>query len=116
VAVGAGAVVAVTVVEAPAVVAVATAAAVGVSTIATAVGVSGGGAVVAVSAAGAVVAVSAAGTVVGVAAGPPQAANMLANSINMKVMEIVCRKFRFIAISFLLLGSSCQTLARALSR
>jgi hypothetical protein len=103
--VGAGAVVAVTVVEAPAVVAVAaTAAVVGVSDMATVVGVSTAGAVVAVSAAGAVVAVL---TLVGVAAGPPQAANMLVSSTSMKVKEIFCRKFRVIAISFPLLRLTC---------
>jgi hypothetical protein len=116
VAVGAGGVVAVTVVEAPAVVAVgATGAVVGVSAIASVVGVSLAGAVVAVSAAGAVVAVSAAGTVVGVVVVPPQAANMLVSSITMKDIEIVRRKFCFIAIYFLLLDFSCQTFARALS-
>jgi hypothetical protein len=75
------------------------------------VGVSLAGADVAVSTAGAVVAVSAAGTVVGVAAGPPHAASMLVSSITMKDTEIICRKFRVIAISFLLLGFNCHTFA-----
>jgi hypothetical protein len=107
VAVGAGAVVAVTVVEAPAVVAVAaTAAVVGVSAIAAVVGVSTAGAVVAVSAAGAVVAVLL--TLVGVGTvSPPHAANMLVSSTTMKVKEIFCRKFRVIAISFPLLRLTC---------